>query len=91
MCPSLVLPHPLPLSLPPPHPLPHILPPSPGLSAITPGMTAGEEALSTFDFYTSWDWYWGGIGYLWGSAALFVGASTLALTYLSSEAGVWEV
>ncbi|KAG2439064.1 hypothetical protein HYH02_006591 [Chlamydomonas schloesseri] len=61
--------------------------PSPG----DPSMTVGEEALGTFDFYTSWDWYWGGIGYLWGSALAFIVASTLALAYLTGEPPVARV
>ncbi len=47
------------------------------------GLTVGQQALATFDFFTTMDWYWGGIGYLWGATLAFVAASTLALTFLT--------
>ncbi|KAG2432130.1 hypothetical protein HXX76_009056 [Chlamydomonas incerta] len=60
-------------------------------SPLTPDMTTGEEALASFDFFTTWEWYWGGIGYLWGSSLLFIVASTLALAYITSEPPVARV
>ncbi|GIL42549.1 hypothetical protein Vafri_515 [Volvox africanus] len=55
------------------------------------GQTLGEQALGTFDFFTTRKWYWAGIGYLWGLTLLLVSLSTLALTYLSGEPPVARI
>ncbi|KAG2487630.1 hypothetical protein HYH03_013769 [Edaphochlamys debaryana] len=55
------------------------------------GGTIGQQALATFDFYTTSDWYWGGIGYLWGLSLLLILGSTLSLAYLSGEPPVARV
>ncbi|PNH10990.1 Pleiotropic drug resistance protein 1, partial [Tetrabaena socialis] len=60
-------------------------PPWRGPSPSGNGLTLGEEALLTFDFYTTRDWFWGGIGYMWALSILLVGASALALAHLSGE------
>ncbi|KXZ56523.1 hypothetical protein GPECTOR_1g47 [Gonium pectorale] len=60
-------------------------------SPVTDGRTLGEEALLTFDFYTTRDWFWGGIGYLWGLTLVMLGCSTLALMFLSGEPPVARV
>ncbi|GIL82508.1 hypothetical protein Vretifemale_11338 [Volvox reticuliferus] len=55
------------------------------------GQTVGERALGTFDFFTTRDWYWAGIGYMWALTFLLIGVSAVALTYLSGEPPVARV
>ncbi|PNW84179.1 hypothetical protein CHLRE_04g224500v5 [Chlamydomonas reinhardtii] len=50
-----------------------------------PGMSLGDAALLSFDFYTTREWIWIGVGFLNGFYILFTLATAWCLAYLNPE------
>ncbi|GFR41754.1 hypothetical protein Agub_g2509 [Astrephomene gubernaculifera] len=53
----------------------------PAPAGMTPGLSLGDAALQSFDFYTERKWIWIGVGFLFGYYLIFTWAAVLSLHF----------